>query len=554
MLHFTEFTRNTENTELFKTFEPKIKAYRDELAKSILCEYKLPEELIPDCLGVDVTEIPLKILSEKEQEITDLSASVLVKKISSGEFTSTEVFRAYAKRATAAQQLTNCAMQLFIEEGLERAKFLDDYYVKTGKTIGPLHGLPISVKEHMNFKNKITTAGFACWIENVTKKSALMTELLEEAGAVFYVRTTEPQTMMHLCSKNNITGFCLNPANTALTPGGSSSGEAAIAAMKGSAIGIGSDIGGSIRCPAAFCGVWGLKPTQKRLTLKQTTAPSFGVSEGVYPVCGPLARCADDINLCMKTILDKKPWEKDATLVPMPWRDVTEPNIKNLTVAICMDDGVVKPTAPILRGLKFAREKLIAAGAKIVEWKPVDVIELVNACYSMYNCDGCRDDSTILAMSGEPLCKLTKVAMTFGCGEKGLTVTESTRLKLIRDVHRNKYQDIMRQNGIDFILTPAYVSVAAKPETVHYWGYTCLWNLLDYPGIVFPTGLKCEPAIDIPDTNYIPRNEIEEYERSLYDNPEDFKGAPISLQLIGRRWFEEELVKAAKVIQATIAA
>jgi len=548
----TEFTKNTENPNLFKTFEPKIQAYKDALNAGILDEYRLPEDLLPNNFGVDVTTIPKKFMSQDELEITESTATALERRLQAGNLTAVKVFKAFAKRATVAHQLTNCAMQLFVDEGLERAKQLDKYFEKTGKTIGPLHGLPVSLKEHYMYKGKVTNAGYAVWVDRVTDDWALTVKLLLDAGAVFYIRTTEPQTIMHLCSNNNITGLCRNPNNTSLTTGGSSSGEGALAAMKGSVFGLGSDIGGSIRCPAAFCGVWGLRPTQKRLSMKNCASACTGAQEGVCCVLGPLARSGDDINLFMNSIISQKPWEEDATVIPLPWRSVPEPNISTLTIAICFDDGVVKPVTPILRGLNYAKKRLIAAGIKVVEWKPIEVNKLVSACGSMYNSDGCMDQINALAASGEPIKELSKVALSFGCGQNGVTVSEYQRLALLRDTYRNIYQDTMKKLGVDYILSPAYVSVAAKPETVHYWGYTNLWNILDFPNVVFPTGLKCDPLLDSPDTSFKPRSAVEAYERGLYDDAKNFKNAPISLQLTGKRWLDEELVEAAKLVHRVI--
>ncbi|KAG7900922.1 hypothetical protein KL935_002855 [Ogataea polymorpha] len=550
---FGPYTNNTENKELYATFIPKIEAYRAKLKAGILEEFKLSDSLIPLETGIDVTGIPEKILTKEELTIVNTPGYELVKQLASGKLTAVQVFKAYAKTATAAHQLTNCAMELFLDEGLKRAEELDAYYKKTGKTVGPLHGLPVSLKEHYNYKGKVTHGACVSKIENVTDNWCLTVEVLLEAGAVFYIRTTEPQTIMHLCSNNNITGLCKNPTNTALTTGGSSSGEGALVAMRGSVFGLGSDIGGSIRCPAAFCGVFGFRPTQKRLSMKNVTSCSTGVGEGVVCVLGPLARSAQDIDLFMKVSLDGKPWNRDATILPLPWRDVPVPAAKDLKVAIMYDDGVVKPTPPIIRGLKHAAEKLKAAGVKVVEWDSFGVLELVEICGSFYNADGGRAQKAGLAASGEPICELSKIALSFGCGEKGLSAAEEHIGQGIRDKYRIEYQDKMVELGVDYILSPAYVSVAAKPEKIHYWGYTSLWNVLDFPNVVFPTGLKCDPALDAPDKSYKPRSELETYEYGLYDNAENFKGAPISLQLTGRRWLDEEVVKAAQTVHEIVA-
>lgn len=545
---FNDYTADTGNPALFETFKPKIQAYKNELEKSILKEYRIPAELIPKEDGVDVTGIPKKVLSEKEYDITESSATSLVKSMADGSLSATDVFKAFARHATIAHQLTNCAMQLYMEEGLERAHELDQYYKRTGRTIGPLHGLPVSLKEHCGYKGKITHSSFVSLIDNIDDRWALTVETLKNLGAVFFIRTTEPQCLLHLCSFNNITGYCCNPRNTRLTPGGSSSGEGALAAMHGSAFGLGSDIGGSIRCPAAFCGVWGLRPTQKRISTKDIPPKESGVQEGVLAVLGPLARSADDINLFMKSLISAKPWENDANVIPLPWRDVPSPDISSLTIAIYYDDGVCKPTPPVLRGLYYAAEKLKHAGATVVEWKAIDVEKLMKTVGNFYNGDGGKELRLALAASGEPVHPLSKIAMSYGCGPDGVTVPEFQKCTLIRDTYRNIYADTMQKNSIDYILAPAYVSVAPKLGKDHYIGYTGLWNILDFPGIVFPTGLSCDPSLDTVDRSYKQRNDVEAYEYSLYDDSELFKGAPINLQMIGRRWFEEELVQAGKVV------
>lgn len=549
----TELKINPENEELYKTFLPKVEKYRQALKDGILEEYKLPDEFLPKNVGVDVTKIPEQILSKKEIYITELKAVDLVSQIAKGELSSVEVFKAYAKRATMAHQLTNCAMELFTDEGLKRAGELDEYFSANGKTVGALHGVPVSLKEHYDYKGKITHAGYVGLIDNVSESTNQCVQILYDAGAVFYVRTTEPQLLMHLCSNNNITGIAKNPTNTALTTGGSSSGEGAIAAMKGSALGVGSDIGGSIRAPAAFCGVWGLRPTQKRIPMLPITPAGSGVQELVVPVLGPLARSAEDLELFMKVELGSKPWETDATLVPMPWRDVAVPEPKQLKVAVCYDDGVVKPTPPILRGLEAAAKKLKEAGVKVVEWKAFNVQECVTAAYDGYNADANKKQLSLLKLSGEPVLPLSKHILNSGCGFDGLSVYQYQNDSGVRDGTRTAYLEQMNELDVDFILCPVYSSVAPLPETCHYWGYTSLWNLLDFPNVIFPTGLKCDPAVDKPDTSYVPRNDTEKYEHELYDDAAKFAGAPISLQLTGKRWFDEELVKASQIVAEIIA-
>lgn len=554
MTNTTELKIDPSNPEQFAEFIPKIAAYRKRLQEGVLEQYKIPDDELPEMDGLDVTSIPEKYLTAKEVEITNLKAVTLAQMIAQGVYTSVEVFNAYAKRATMAHQLTNCAMELFVEEGLTRAKELDDYYKQTGNVIGPLHGVPVSLKEHYDYKGKITTGGYVGLIDNVSEKTNECVQILYDAGAVFYIRTSEPQMLMHLCSNNNITGKTKNPRNTNLSPGGSSSGEGAIAAMKGSALGVGSDIGGSIRAPAGFCGVWGLRPTQKRVAMANMIPSGEVTQEVVVPVLGPLARSAEDLDLFMKVQCNAEPWKNDATLIPLPWREVPTPEPKQLKIAICYDDGVVKPSPPILRGLEFAAKQLINAGVKVVKWDSFKVAECVEATYNGYNADGNAGQLHYLELSGEPILELSKWQLNVGCGFDAQTVPQYQRDAGLRDATRVKYLQKMKELDVDFILSPVYSNVAPIPETCHYWGYTSLWNLLDFPNVVFPTGLECDPALDSPDKAYTPRNDYEAYEYALFDNPETFKGAPINLQLTGKRWFDEELVKASQVTASIIAA
>jgi amidase len=119
---------------------------------------------------------------------------------------------------------------------ITRAKELDEILAKTGKTVGPLHGVPISVKEHINMKGLACNASFVAWIDNIAPDDAGLLKLLYAAGGVFYVRTTQPQTIMHAACSSAIFGDTTNPYNTNLTCGGSSGGEGAIVGMKASVL------------------------------------------------------------------------------------------------------------------------------------------------------------------------------------------------------------------------------------------------------------------------------------------------------------------------------
>ena len=153
---------NYEDHEKYtKEWLPKVEKYRSDLEKATPKELtvELPkpiDELIEDQFNAVDYLYSKKLLTPEEFAITDLTTTELAKKIALGELSSVEVLKAYAHRAILAQQFTNCAMQIFIDEGLKQAEERDKYFKDTGKTVGPLHGIPISLKEQMNYAGKIT--------------------------------------------------------------------------------------------------------------------------------------------------------------------------------------------------------------------------------------------------------------------------------------------------------------------------------------------------------------------------------------------------------------
>jgi len=539
-----------DNAKFTSEYLPKLEKYRADLAAGLL-----PENTVE--LPAPATELAAKqfnavkylrenkLLTDEEFSITDSPAHEIVAKIAKGEWTAVQVFKAFAKRGTIAHQFTNCALDLFPDEGLKRAQELDEYYAKNGKTIGPLHGLPVSLKEQMNYKNKITHGGYVSMINNIPTTHAITTQILENLGAVFYVRTNQPQTLMHLCGNNNFIGHSRCPYNLGLTSGGSSSGEGAIVAFGGTPVGIGSDIGGSIRGPAAFSGCVGLRPTTNRFSKAGGISGGAG-QESVPAVEGPLTRSVDDIDFLMDAYINEgKPWITDCTTYPLAWRKVEKPKPETLTVAIMYDDGIVKPTPPIARGLKVVAEKLAAAGVKVVEFKPIKTQLARDTVNKMYCCDGNYMQRKLLADSGEPLCKLTKWSLNYGDGAKVYEVADNRKLNIIRDQLKQEYTNFLNENDIDFIISPTYSNVAPRPEEVYNWSYTSLFNLIDFPTLVIQTGLFQDPAVDKFDKPFEARSDLEALELGNYD-PEGFVGAPIGLQITGRRYFDEDVVAAGK--------
>lgn len=245
---------------------------------------------------------------------------------------------------------------------MEQARHLDDILKSTGKPIGPLHGVPISIKDHINIKGHYTTAGYISYALNpVKEQDSELVELLRRAGAVLYCKTNNPQCMMTLETVNNIYGRTVNPWNNKMGPGGSSGGEGALLAMHGSPLGIGTDVGGSIRIPAAYCGIYGFKPSAKRVSMRGSECTMSG-QESIVPVAGPLGHNVDDLELFFQINSDAKPWHSEP-LLRMPWvSQIGQMQDQRLRIGIMLWDEVVMPHPYITRVIQEVAKKLKANG------------------------------------------------------------------------------------------------------------------------------------------------------------------------------------------------
>ncbi|WYZ37087.1 hypothetical protein EsH8_II_000593 [Colletotrichum jinshuiense] len=513
--------------------------------KSIPKQYLLPKDKIPSKTRRNVQRIPYEagILTPEELLMTEQDASGLLERYRNGQWSVRQVVTAFLKRTTIIQQMTNFVTEILAEAALAKADELDAHFHNTGQLAGPLHGIPISVKEHIGMGGHITHAGFVSKIVNVPLEDALSIQILKKAGAVIHVRTNQPQSLMHLDCNNNITGLTLNPHNLLLSPGGSSGGEGVSVGAKCSVIGVGTDIGGSIRIPAAFNGCYGLRPT----ALRVPNLGNFGITSGqesIRGVVGPLGQSIDDLNLFMGAVLSAEPWDTETMLVPVPWRQVSLK--KEITVGIMLDDGYVKPHPPVLRALKTAEEKLKASGIRVVDWEAYDHGRGWDIVSALYFPQGPKPYLDTFAESGEPTLPLTNHAFSFSNTEP-LTVAQNWNWNYERETYRRQYHALMKEKGVDFILCPAYVGAGVLQGGAKYWNYTAIWNILDQPAVVLPSGINVDKVVDQPKLDYKPRNKKDEEEWEAYD-AELFDGIPICLQLVGKHFQDEEVLQAAKLV------
>ena len=280
----------------------------------------------------------------------------------------------------------NCLHEVFFDAAIEDAKRLDAYFAEHKKPIGPLHGLPISLKDQFHVKGVETTRGYIGWIgtfqgkKDDPRRGTFESELVKELrnlGAVLYCKTSVPATLMTGETVNNIISYTWNPKNRLLSSGGSSGGEGALIALKGSPSGFGTDIGGSIRIPAVFNGLFGLRPSSGRMPY-EGAANSIDGQNLMLSVVGPLATTARSLTLLFQAVLSQQPWYHDPLVLELPWRTDIEERTRalirkstegssSLAFAIMRHDGMVQPHPPIARAVEIVEQALKRLGHKVTQ-------------------------------------------------------------------------------------------------------------------------------------------------------------------------------------------
>ncbi|RJE22561.1 Amidase [Aspergillus sclerotialis] len=219
------------------SWQERVSKKQEECLKKIPQEWRVPDNLLSpfrsplsenknDFIRTNLVR-KSAVLTSRELQITEeYTVRQLVSALADGRLTSAEVTLAYCKRAAVAQQLVGCLTETMFTEAQERARYLDSLR-EQGKLVGPLHGLPVSIKDNFHYKGTEATIGMVAFMDQTSTENSPLVDILLKLGAVICVKTNVPQTMMSSESHNNVFGRTLNPWNTALNPGGSSGGEGA---------------------------------------------------------------------------------------------------------------------------------------------------------------------------------------------------------------------------------------------------------------------------------------------------------------------------------------
>ncbi|KAF8908559.1 amidase signature domain-containing protein [Gymnopilus junonius] len=509
-------------------------------------------------------------LNVGEQGILDTPVGTLSAAIRAHTLDPVDVLTAYAKKALRAHAETNCLTEVMIAAAVGWAKNCNKQ--------GPLAGVPVSLKDTVGVKGWDGCIGYSAWVGKPAQKDSALVRLLRDAGAVPFVKTNVPITLLSFESSNDVFGRTTNPHKSSHSPGGSTGGEAALLAYGGSRIGIGTDVAGSVRAPAHYSGIYTIKASVGRF-LKMGSSTSMPGQEGVAPVYSPMARTLDDLEYFWKAVIGMEPWKYDHSCLPIPWRTV-DLSKKPLKWGVMWDDGVVLPSPACQRALEIVVNTLRRNGHEIIAINPPSPYGGLKLGASLILADGGKTctapmrtwvESNDVGMV-QPLRMLNLpsflrrlyifyvryikrdeiyAGILDGWYEK--KVVEFWPLVAKREEYKGRWFDFWKEEKLDFVLTVPNALPAVPHDGMKNGfsscGYTFLFNLLDYSAGVLPI-THVDSSADQLGT-FKPRNAIERYAYLDY-NAKDMHGLPVGVQVVGQRLEEEKVMEGMKIIKSLL--
>ncbi|KAK5679947.1 hypothetical protein LTS10_007895 [Elasticomyces elasticus] len=550
-------------------WKQKGKDKADSVLALIKPEWKL--EKIPSVEEQrDVTGAYIQqFLSKEEVEITETDAVGIVTKTTAGTWSAVDVAKAFCHRAALAHQLVNCLHEIFFEAAIADAERADKYFAEHKKPIGPLHGLPISLKDQFHVKDVETHMGYVGWIGTKAKRDmskdgdyeSEMVKELRSLGATLYCKTAVPHTLMCGETINNIIGYCWNPKNRNLACGGSSGGEGALISLRGSPAGFGTDIGGSIRIPAAFNGLYGIRPSAGRLPY-EGMANSMEGQNSILSVVGPLATTPGALKLLVQGLIGTKPWLHDPLTHEIPWRDDADSAISDplrrftqqLSFGVIRHDGACAPMPPVARAVEITVHTLKKLGHNVIEWKPtVPHSKITDICTKIWSFDGGADCIADFELSGEepaPQCLIESAPQANATEIMAANITQREIQKEYMEYWNSTAEISGTGRPVDAVISPLAPFPAARPQQYNYYGYSVWVNVLDYTSVVIPV-TTVDKSVDKKAEDFKAVNETDQKTQDNYD-PEIFDGAYVGVQLVGRRLEEEKMLALAKYVGEAI--
>ena len=458
-------------------------------------------------------------------ELTFLSAVSMAEQIRRRKLSPVELVEAHLSRI----ELLNPKLNAFVQVDRERARGaaqLAESTVMSGQKLGPLHGVPISIKSSIEVAGLRCEAGTKLRAGYVASQDAPLVARLRAAGAIVLGVTNTPELLMAWETDNLLYGRTNNPWDVSRTPGGSSGGEVAAIASGCSAGGVGSDGGGSIRVPAHFSGICGLKPTPGRIP----ATGHFPVSVGPFAllgVVGPMARTVADLKVLFEVMQGPDDGDPSAAPVPVHWPAAGD--LKKLRVGYFEDDGRTPVTAETRAAVRTAAQALERAGFQVEPFRPEGLEVSRQLWWKLFGVAGGMLLGPMTRGHEAELSPILREFYAWVAAEKLHTAQTLLDTWIERDVVRMQVFAQMREFPV--LLCPAAAvpafrhgerSWTIEGETVKYldaWSYTEWFNLLGMPAAVVPVGKSAQ-------------------------------GLPIGVQIVGLPWQEEVVLDVAAELEA----
>lgn len=439
----------------------------------------------------------------------------LIQAIRTREVSSVELVEAYIRQIEAVNPKLNAVVQFLPDQALKQAEQADRALAR-GRSLGILHGIPMTIKDSLDTAGVITTGGTLGRKNYVPEHDATIVSRLKNVGAILLGKTNTPELTLLLETDNLVYGRTNNPYNLDRIPGGSSGGASALIASGGTPFDIGTDYGGSIRQPSHFCGIAGIKPTSGRVPRTGHILDyQTGVTES-FQTIGPMARQVADLDVLLPIIAG--PDNIDPYIYPVPLYGAAGVDLKNLRVVYHTDNGVATPIPEIIDAVKNAVQAISNRVATVEEKQPQGLDRTEALWRGIAGADGGK-------VYDDALKKWSTDKVHLEWIYKLQTLSTSDLTDLLLELTQFRHNMLAFMGDYDVMICPVNADIAPKHGTsrnqIENFSYAYTYNLTGHPCVVVRAGTSND-------------------------------GLPIGIQIIAKHWQEHIALAVAKVIESEL--